>query len=298
MTNLKKYGQLSIANLKNFYTTPYNPIGSIDYFFDLKNNISDENTYRARKPEGLVYKTSPILLFGCSFAYGHALSFNQTFSYKLANIIQRPIYNRAIAAGGFQHMYYQTTTEEFYKSIPPCEIVIYVFIVDHYRRMLGNPFFIHSNELYLHYKYKKGTFKLDDFNNPFTIFYKYNYTLRAIRKLYNSFYLNNNKNADKITDEAIAYFIKTRKNLQNHWHNKIKFVVFFYQPYYMNYVPTYKFIYKLRQNGFYTITADNLTKEDLNNAKYKIQNDWHPNEAAWDLLTPLFIEKMKQEKIF
>ncbi|MBQ2644254.1 hypothetical protein IJG14_01610 [bacterium] len=291
ITSLKMDDELSITNLKKFYKKPLSHIYIIEYFFDIKNNI-EENFFLARKPDGIVYKTSPILLFGCSYAYGLFLNYNQTFSYKLANQIKRPVYNRAIPGFGLQQMHYQTTTDEFYKSVPKCDTVISVIISDHFRRMLGEPFHIYDAYLLLHYKYKDDHFIMDNYDKPLVIFYKHNYTLRAIRKIYNYYYLHNPKNFDKITDEALAYFIKTRENLENHWHNKIKFVVFFYRPYMYEDI----LMKKLRNNNFYAISSKDLTPENLFNSTF-IDHE-HPNEAAWDLLTPLFVEKMKQEKVF
>ncbi|MBQ2645103.1 hypothetical protein IJG14_06000 [bacterium] len=294
VTSLKIHNKLSIKNLKNFYSKPYNPINSIDYFFDLKNNTDDENQFKTRLPVGLMYKSSPILVFGCSFAYGTYLNYNQIFSYKLANQINKPVFNRAIPGRGIQQMYYQTTTDEFYKSVPPCNTIIYILISDHFRRMSGESFLISDRVIYLHYKYKNKSFIIDNFNNPFVIFYKYNYTLESIRKIYNYFYLKNNKNADKITDEALAYFIQTRENLQNHWHNKINFVVYFYKSYIFEDI----LIHKLRNNNFIVITKNDLTNENMLSKKYQLSDNIHPNEAAWDLLTPLFVDKMKEMNIF
>ncbi|MBQ2644256.1 hypothetical protein IJG14_01620, partial [bacterium] len=286
ITSLKLNNQLSFQNLKKFYTKPYNPIKSINYFFDIQNNNSDENVFRTRKPYGLIYKAHPILLFGCSYAYGLNLNYNQIFSYKLSQQTKRPVYNRAMPGQSFQFMYYQTTTDEFYKSVPPSDTIFYILLDDHLRRMFGETFFIFEPRFYMHYKYKDYNFKINNFNEPFVIFYKYNYTLRAIRKLYNSFYLNNSKNYDKITDEALAYFIKTRENLQNHWHKNFKFIIFIYQPniHYDNL--RLNLISKLLNNGFIVVKTDDLTKEDLYSKKYRLIDN-HPNEAAWDLLTPL-----------
>ena len=53
-----------------------------------------------RKPDNENFKNPPILLFGCSFAYGEYLAQNQTFSYKLSKLLNSPVYNRAIPGFG------------------------------------------------------------------------------------------------------------------------------------------------------------------------------------------------------
>ena len=53
-------------------------------FSDFINKYSS-STKVFRKPEGLQYKGKPILLYGCSFAYGEKLKRKDTFSSQLAN---------------------------------------------------------------------------------------------------------------------------------------------------------------------------------------------------------------------
>ena len=50
--------------------------------------------------------------------------------------------------------------------------------------------------------------------------------------------------------------------------------------------------------GFIVITNEELTQEFLHffPSKY-MQNDTHPNEAAWELLTPLFVRELKNKKV-
>ena len=49
---------------------------------------------------------------------------------------------------------------------------------------------------------------------------------------------------------------------------------------------------KLQKNNFKIITTDELTKENLNDDKYHSPENYHPTEDAWDLITPLFAEKL------
>jgi len=55
-----------------------------------------------RKPDGLEYKNkTPILIFGCSFAFGQYLNHKKTVSYKLSKLLKRPVYNRSVPGGGY-----------------------------------------------------------------------------------------------------------------------------------------------------------------------------------------------------
>ena len=77
----------------------------------------------------------PIVLFGCSFAFGFGIDDEQTFSYKLSKYTNRTVYNRGLCGGGIQHVLYQLRREDFYKEIPEPEYVIYLYISNHIRRM-------------------------------------------------------------------------------------------------------------------------------------------------------------------
>lgn len=259
--------------------------------------FSDEKPYSAkiyktRKPVGTEFKADPILIFGCSFAYGMNLEDNQTFSTKLSKLTKRPVYNYAICGKSFQQMFFITESEEFYKKVPPCSTVIYVMIEDHFKRLLGDPFFLCENNIEVNYKYKNKKLVVDNFDNPFVAFYKIDYTIRAIRRMLGKLYVNNEANNEQMTDEALAYFIKTRENLNKHWKNNPRIILFAYLPYNLS----YNLIDKLKKENFEVITTQDLTEENLENTENYMQENWHPTEAAWDLLTPLFIKKMQENK--
>ena len=124
------------------------------------------------------YENNPIVLFGCSFAWGLNLEDKQTFAYKLSQILKRPVINRAICAGGIQHMYYQTQQKDFYKLIPYSDTVIYIRIMDHSRRMLLYSFLVYNNFQQVHYFLRNGNLIMDNYKNPFLNFFKSLYKLQ------------------------------------------------------------------------------------------------------------------------
>ena len=74
--------------------------------------------------------------------------------------------------------------------------------------------------------------------------------------------------------------------MQKHWKNT-KYVVYFY-----DYEQNYDLLKsKLEKENFIIIDNKDLTQEDLTTEKYMFA-DYHPKEAAWDLLTPKLIEKL------
>lgn len=267
------------------------------FAFDLKNIFNGkDNIYNGRKPDGLEYKNkTPITIFGCSFAYGQFLDYNKTFSYKLAHILKRPVYNRAMPGKGLQHMLLQSRSKQFYMDVPPSDTVIYIMINDHYRRMKIN--YLHVLDTYQlgNYKKENNTLQSINYQNPVINILRSSYTVKILKEKYIKAYINNDKNSEELTDEVLLYFIEARENLEKYWNIKIKFVILGYNN--IQYWDLLKS--KLEKAGFivYSINGD-LTNVDLfNNEEYTIsKDDKHPNENAWDLITPLVINKLELNK--
>ena len=270
-----------------FYEMPY-------YTKNLGAFFTGED-YMGRKPDGLEYSNKkPIVVFGCSYAYGLGLAYNQTFSYKLAHILKRPVYNRAMPGGGFQHMYYQVVdygNKDFFNDIPDVDTVIYIMISHHFSRLILNYFTVLSPWSLMTYSYKNGKFKIN--NNKFINILKSTYIVKYLNQIYTYKKIYNFKYIDKYTDISVKFFELTRNKLEEHYKKKINFYVIIFET--ENLPHNILFTYKLRNKGFKVISSYDLTKENLNLRKYKLKNDiYHPNEAAWDILTPLIAEKIKE----
>ena len=276
----------AVYKINNFKYMPYIP----EYLSDLESYFNGRNNfYFGRKPDGLEYKNkTPIILFGCSYAFGQHLNYNQTLSYKLAHLLHRPVYNRAMSGGGFQHMYMQSTSDSLYKTIPDADTVIYVMISDHYRRSMLYYFDMLDVHLLPHYSIKNNKLIQDNYNNYFYNFFKSLYIVKHINHIYAENYINNPKNAEKITDNAVLYFIETRKNLEERYNKKLKFIIIFFEDWEILYRELLE--KKLRNNGFITVSTKDLTGVDLRTEEYSMQDNHHPTEKTWDMLTPEIIK--------
>ncbi len=282
-TNLKDYQ----INKFKYQTEPFFAF-DIRTFFD-----GSDNMYMGRKPDGLEFSDkTPVVIFGCSFAHGQHLEANQTLSYKLSQLLKRPVYNRAISGRGLAQMLFQSESDIFYKDVPPSDTVIYLMIEDHYRRMLVS----HINMLDYHfngnYKLKNNKLIFEDYNNPIKNIIRSSYTIKLLNQKFAKYYIANPDNAQKLTDEVLLYFIQTRGNLERHWKRKVNFIVLFYDD------VSYKdiLIEKLKENGFcaYSINEDIAPDVPLKNLEYKIsKQNGHPNERAWETITPLLVEKLR-----
>ena len=258
----------------------------------------------AYRPQvGTQYKKTPITLFGCSFAYGQYLDETEIFSAVLSEKLKRPVYNRAFPGWGLQHMYFQvkeTDKTDFYKTVPYSDTVIYILMYDHYyRALIKGSYDTLDDSFYIHYKYNKNKkeLKLDNFKNIFLNLLKSSYLFKFINENHAYKFIDNPNNKDYLTDFELCYFIETRKELEKNWKKPFKFIVFIYDypteadP--GNNVLKYEdlLIKKLKEHGFIVVTTGDLTDIDLSTEEYRQDND-HPTAKAWQLLTPLFIEKL------
>ncbi len=277
------------------YTTFWNSNLNLDIYnlndrICKSNNSNECSDYYFRLPAGINYNTNPILVFGCSYAYGSYLNTSQIFSSKLSDILKRPVYNMAMPGQGLSFMYYQVShNNDFYKIVPALDTVFYIMISDHYRRMLLNKFSPLANKVIPHYNYDKrhNELKLEKYNLWFS-FVNSSYLYSNLSSFYAIHSAKERKNIDKLNKHVVLYFIKTREILEKKWNKKIKFTIVLYD------FHSDSLIKLLENNNFVVMSAKDLTNENLLSEKYYMKNNGHPTEEAWDLLTPLIIDKAKK----
>lgn len=248
---------------------------------------------KLRKPDGLQFKSKhSITIFGCSFAYGTGLKQNQTLGYKLSGLLKTPVYNRALSWGNIQEMWYQAGAEgaKELNNTVPTDTYIYVMINDHYSRMYSFAT-VHTWRQYLNYIDNKGNLRNELQLSLLQSILRLSYTYRHFENIKANKYLKNPKNKNEIINRAAAYFIETKNNLKADNNKEISFIVLFYDN--INYEKELK--EKLEKNGIIVISTKDLTNENLRNIKYTLsKKDLHPNENAWDLITPLLAEKIQK----
>ena len=259
------------------------------FHFNIDHFPTPENGYGVA-PEGLNYKKKPMIIFGCSYAYGYQLEREQTLTYKLAENAKIPVYNRAFTGWGIQHMLYQSKIEKLYEILPEPEYVMYVFMNDHIRRLYLLSFSswnILAEEFNLRYKEKDDKLIEIKNTNGFLNQIKRLYFVNKIQHALTNKRMLDNKNREKRYDFAIKHFVEAKQEMQKHWGNT-KFVVLFYDK-----IVDEKYLQnELTKNGFIVLDANKLTNEDLATKKYLTQDKLHPNEKAWDLLTPKIIKEL------
>lgn len=259
-----------------FATRPDFVVHKSDYSLDaLKKNM--------RHPQGLVYAKLPILIYGCSYAYGFALDEQDSFGYKLSELTKRPVYNFAVSSKGLQDALFLLKNGE--KITPEPEYVFYVFVNDHIRRMFVNCNKI-DNVKFL--TYKKINNKL--VQNKDLISDK-SYILRNLQN--QSYYFLKNIFKEQIYELAKLYFVSINDEVKKKYPNA-KFVVIDYENRYENYLSPQK-IYELQKEGIEVISLSKVFDDKLKMSKYKnpkeIDPIRHPNGQAWELITEYLSER-------
>lgn len=238
-----------------------------------------------RKPTGLEYKKSPVLIYGCSYGYGFALDEKYTFGYKLSKYAKRPVYNFSMSSKGLQDALYLIKNDE--KIIPEPEYIFYVFINDHVRRMFVNCNKI-DNVNYLTYKNKNGVLA-ENFNN-FDISERF-YLTREIKNV--SYYFYKNIFKKQIFDLTKLYFVSIKNEIENKYPNA-KFIVLDYENGKENYLNDEK-VKILEKEGIEVLNLNKVFNNKLKADKYRndIKEDSfrHPNGKAWDIIVKYLIEK-------
>ena len=68
----------------------------------------------------------------------------------------------------------------------------------------------------------------------------------------------------------------------------LKFIIIFFEDWEILYRELLE--KKLRNNGFITVSTKDLTGVDLRTEEYSMQDNHHPTEKTWDMLTPEIIK--------
>lgn len=242
---------------------------------------TDENM---RKPCGLEYKKKPILIYGCSVAYGFALPDDESFGNRLSKFTKRPVYNYAMSAKGLQHAYFLLKNDD--KIFPEPEYVFYVFINDHFRRM-----FIDCNRIdslnYLTYRCKNG--ELVE-NRQGTLSDRW-YIVNSIKNM--TYYCLKNIFRKQIFDLANLYIVSMKNEIKNKYPDA-KFVLIDYDNgYYSELTP--ERIAILEKEGVDVIVLNDEFDDKLKMDSYKnpVQKDIfrHPNGKAWEMVVKYLSQK-------
>ena len=252
--------QTYFRTYKRFFYTKSN----YDYYF-----IDDNKFFVFREALNLDSPKQPVLIMGCSFAWGNYLMNEQTFGGKIVKYTDRPVFNRGIWSRGLSEMLYQVRTKEFYDFIPKPEWFIYVFIPDQIRRTQV-PCSVVDTGVY----YDKNLNIKHDISFPLY------YTIK------NHFFSYD----QKYIDFSVSILKEIKAELTRHWGDDIKYLFLYYNndDWILEQIKP-----QLEQDGFIIYSLNDLTDIDLLTSEYKVEDQLHPSESAWEIITPALVEKTK-----
>lgn len=261
---------IKASKIKQFDDT-YKKLKSQNYF---RNTIQNTN-----KP--------PILILGCSFGYGYLLEENQAFTYKLATKAERSVYNQSISSLGVQYFPYILEKFEINKEVKDPEYIIFVFIENHINRLYR--YFSTDNNAYLDIRYKETPQGLKEIKHKYYIF-EHSAIIRYLQNKYAEYKYNHNS-YDKNFDFMKLHFLKAQKLAKEKFPNS-KIVILKYEENPDSWYYNTERWNELEKQGFIIIGSYELTGKHLYENEYRIKNDVHPNEKAWDLLVPKLVKKL------
>ena len=229
----------------------------------------------------------PIILLGCSYTYGEALSEKETFAYILSKYSKREIYNLGLGDRSPRTMLYimrenfEYIKEELLNNNLCFEYIIYTYIPDHKRRLYVN---IVQNDI----PYYKIIQKHD---KEYLQFVNYNFLTKTYiyKNIMELIYKYKNKHNQKgIFDTFIIYMKEINKEIQSKINCKKKkpqFIILVYE--------------EDGTENWNTLKQDNIIivkmKEDLNididKKEYKLLDN-HPNSKAWQVIVPALVKEL------
>ncbi len=274
-----------------FYTTKiyYKKMKNADIKYSLEMH-SYEDFYKyfkrflMRPVENKNSKSEPILIFGCSFAYGDNIKSNETFSHHIAQYVKNPVYNFAYGGWSIANTLYQAQNEPLLKKFTKePKYVIYVYTPVQLHRMYLHVYDPGDNHLTVHYDYKKGILKEV---KPSLFLYSL-YSIKKTDKAIAMYKISGDNYKFKNQDILTAYFKETLKEFKKYWKNT-KYYILVYDNEKDMYIEKIE-----KETDWQVVTLSEIVNIDINNSQYTVSNtDKHPNKRAWDIITKPFLKRI------
>ncbi len=258
----------------------YPEIAYIIKKFNYKDILS---MYKLRPVEGINYSKSPLIVFGCSYAYGQGLNIEQTFGYKLSAMTKRPVYNYSLPGKGLQNTLYMLQNNMTDPNIKNPEYIIYIFMYDQIRRLYSTVCF---HDFTGYPVYKMGNDGLMHLKQDYYPIYKQFYTYYFFN---NIFYIYVYSHFMKKHSKLIcAYFNTINAEIKKKYPDT-NFVILMYDANSNNFGLNFSSIDK----SIKIINTKDLSDISLSKEEYHLKkDDFHPNEKAWDVLLPPLIKTL------
>lgn len=257
-----------------------------------------------RDPIGTQYNKKPIIVSGCSYAYGAGVEENETLAANLSRLLKSPVYNIGTSGTSIQHAILTVENHYIDNIIKDANYFIYIFIGDHFMRVIGDepfdaytprPVFVPRNGK-LHLKYY--IFPLWD-ESSLVYYLKMSFYRKMIIK--------HNKSFEKyLFDLVKMHFMLLNEDIKAINPN-IKLVVLLYKDDY-TYVPLLESPRwsEYKDLGIEVVDISQYLPEIFDDTHNKIEDsrcftnedycvhfDGHPNARAWTKVADLLVNKLQ-----
>ncbi len=293
-----------------YYPKYIHPMSSKEYFDHLFNDdmfeaftgekTEDENkdyriyglfapTVSFAKDFNLDSQKRPILLTGCSFTYGTALNNEEDkVTFKLAELTDRPVYNRSGAGWGPSELLFLLQQEKLYQTVKEPEYVIYFFIYDHINRIYKARAQAICGYLKPTFRYDAGDGRLKEVTPSFLLSKSY------IANYYNFLWAYRFIPLEKAINDTGEHFLESYIEIKKHWKNT-KFVIAIYPTDDMSMsnseIMSWSIWSRLRNMGITVLDLEEVSPNGF--AENSAYDGFHPSGEAWDKLLPNIIERLK-----
>lgn len=252
-----------------------------------------------RRNFGDNFTKKPIVVLGCSYAYGHGLTKEESFPNVLSLTTQRPVISFAECAsnvlGNINILKGSINgNEKLSEQIKNSEYVIYLYMHHHIMRYLD------MSQFDFNYFYK-DLFELNKIEKYLSKIFLFRYLILKIKinKMINEFPKSGNSAL------YVNKIVKVSAEEMKKYAPNAKYIVIIYDEKYSSIdgqnehfkyyseisdSPLWK---ELEKDGITVIHTRDLTGFDFDK-NYKLKQDiagWHPNARVWKEFTPVFAEK-------
>ena len=277
----------------------------LDSYFKPVYYAYETGSKNLRPVMGGEYNSRPILLFGCSVAYGNYLDDDKNFSGILSKIAKRPVYNIAFNGWSPAHMLKSLRENKNLLFVQNPEYIIYTYIKDQKRRLFFYQGWRYSSQLYKLYDLVKNG-NLIEYSYKYPFYWKL-MTTKHIQYALERFYYQNEEKADKllfkIFEESVSiikkrypnsklvlllYDVKMCKNNENAEIFKTEDVLSILEQ------------EKFKEMGFEIINMEELVAKSFCGEDYHVKcpiygdvDPHHPSSKMWEEFVPKLVEKLK-----
>jgi len=261
-------------------------LSQTEFFNESKSRDEDSGICMPTHPEK---HQRPVVISGCSIAFGSFLPFEETIGSVISKLTDRKVYNRGRCGSCISHVLYEITETKEYDKMENPEFMFFIYDPClHAARINAYTFSPNDQIEYLSYKIaKKGEVcRSENYKIPIL------FSLSFVR-----YFMFKKRFEQRFNTENIKLTIALFDKVNQEIHKKfpdIKFIVLLYEGNLLEKDENNKFyneiIQGIKNQGIEVISINKIINDNSNNPKYK-SDEYHPNGIIWEKTAPYLINK-------